>query len=108
MGLHSSEFDSSEGQTRGSYFNFYWGRTLQCRVMYFFYVYFCCQNLLLSPTVELASQKANKTTQKIKKCVFFIFEDKFEHVTSNTQFRLAEIRVTPFIHIMLQVCHRGK
>ena len=38
----------------------------------------------------------------------FIFENKFEHVTSNTQFRVAQIRVAPFMHIMLQVCHRGK
>ena len=29
---------------------------------------------------------------------FFIFEKKFEHVTNYTQFWLAQIRVTPFIH----------
>ena len=38
----------------------------------------------------------------------FVFENKFEHVTSNTQFRLAQIRVATFLHIMLQVCDRGK
>ena len=71
-------------------------------------MFLCYQNRLLSPNVELASQKAYTTTQKNKKCVFFIFENKFKHVTSNTQFWLAQIRVAPFIHIMLQVCHRGK
>ena len=69
-------------------------------------MFFCYQNWLLSPTVELASQEAYKTTQKYKKCGFFVFENKFEHVTNNAQFRLAQIRVAPFIHIMLQVCHR--
>ena len=38
----------------------------------------------------------------------FIFEKKFELVTSNTQFRLAQLRVAPFIHIMLQVFYSGK
>ena len=37
----------------------------------------------------------------------FVFENKFEHVTSNTQFRLAQIRVATLLHIMLQVCDRG-
>ena len=108
-GLHSSDFDSSEGQTRGSHFNFYWGMdtTIWSNIMYIFH-FLCYQNWLLSPTVELASQKAYKTTPKYKKCGIFVFENKFEHVTNNTQFRLAQIRVAPFIHIMLQVCHRCK
>ena len=104
-GLHSSNFDSSAGQTRGSHFNFYWGTDTTM----WSYVHFLCfcvyQNWLLSPTVELTSQKAYKTTQK---CVFFVFENTFEHVTNYTQFRLAQIRVATFLHIMLQVCHRGK
>ena len=38
LGLHSSDFDSSEGQTRGSHFNFYWGTdTTMWR-----YVHFSC------------------------------------------------------------------
>ena len=32
----------------------------------------------------------------------------FLGVASNTQFRLAQIRVATSLHIMLQVCHRGK
>ena len=101
-GLHSSAFDSSAGQTRGSHFNFYWGTDTTM----WSYVHFSCpcvyQNWLLSPTVELASQKAYKTTKKkeIKMCLF-VFENKFEHVTSNTQFRLAQIRVATFLHIRL-------
>ena len=37
-GLHSSAFDSSAGQTRGSHFNFYWGTDTTMWVMYMFYV----------------------------------------------------------------------
>ena len=33
-GLHSPEFYSSKGQTRGSNFNFFCRRTLQCGVLY--------------------------------------------------------------------------
>ena len=57
----------------------------------------------------MESQKAYKTTQKkeIKMCLF-VLENRFEHMTSNTQFRLAQIRVATFLHIMLQVCHRVK
>ena len=83
------------------------GRTLQCGVMYIFYV-LVLPNWLLSPTVELVSQKAYKTTQKEIKMCLFVFENKFQHVTSNTQFRLAQVRVATFLHIMLQVCHRCK
>ena len=46
------------------------GRTLQCGVMYIF-MFLCYQNWLLSPTVELASQEAYKTTQKRNKNVSF-------------------------------------
>ena len=35
----------------------------------------------------------------------FVFQNKFEHVASNTQFRLAQIRVATFLNFMLQVCH---
>ena len=107
-GLHSSAFDSSAGQTRGSHFNFYWGTDTPM----WSYVHFSCpcvyQNWLLSPTVELASQKAYKTKKKEIKMCLFVFENKFEHVTSNTQFRLYQIRVATFLHIRLQFCHRGK
>ena len=49
--------------------------------------------------------KQHKT--EIKMCLF-VFENQIERVTSNTEFRLAQIRVATFLHIMLQVCHRGK
>ena len=84
------------------------GRTLHCGIICTFFMFLYYQNWLLSPTMELVSQKVYTTTHENKRCVFFIFDNKFEHVTSNTQFRLAQIRVDPFIHIMLQVCHRGK
>ena len=49
-------------------------------------MFLCSQNWLLSPTVDLAIQKAYKTTQKMR---LFIFENNFEQVTSNTQFWLS-------------------
>ena len=84
-----------------------WGRTLQCGVMYIFYV-FVLQKLIFITNCGIGESKGLQNNTKNSKIVFFIFENKFEHVTSNTQFRLAQIRVAPFLHLMLQVCHRGK
>ena len=104
LGLHSSDCDSSACQTILISIG---GRTLQCGVMYIFFMFLCYQKWLLSPNVELASQKAYKTTQKKEMCLF-VFQNKFENVASNTQFRLAQIRVATFLNFMLQVCHMGK
>ena len=52
------------------------GQTLQCGVMYIFFIFLSSQNWLLSPTVGMASQKAYKTTQ-IKKCVFLYLTISF-------------------------------
>ena len=67
------------------------GRTLQCGVMYMFNVFVllkltCVTNCGIGKPKDLYNNTQNK------KWVFFIFENKFEHVTSNTQFRLAQIR----------------
>ena len=107
-GLHSSAFDSSAGQTRGSHFNFYWGTDTTM----WSYAHFLCSCVtkidFYHPLWNWQVKRLIKQhTQKIKMCLF-VFENKFEHVTSNTQFRLAQIRVATFLHIMLQVCDRGK
>ena len=84
------------------------GRTLQCGVMYVFHVR-VLPKLTFITYWGIGKSKGffKKHKKEIKMCLF-VFENKFEHVTSNTQFRLAQIRAAPFIHIMLQVCHRGK
>ena len=84
------------------------GRTLQFGVMYIFL--FSCvtkidfYHLLWNWQIKRLIKQNKK---EIEMCLF-VFENKFEHVTSNTQFRLAQIRVATFLHNMLQVCHRGK
>ena len=84
------------------------GRTLQCGVMYIF-LCSCVTKIdfyhLLWNWQVKRLMKQHKT--EIKMCLF-VFGNQFEHVTSNTKFRLAQIRVATFLHIMLQVCHRGK
>ena len=83
------------------------GWTLQCGVMYIFNV-FVLPKLTFITNCGTGKSKGLYNNTKNKKCVFFIFENKFKHQTSNTQFRLAQIRVAPLIHILLKVCHRGK
>ena len=84
------------------------GRTLQCGVMYIFHVLVFTRidfyHLLWNWQVKGLIKQQKK---EIRMCLF-VFENKFEHVTSNTQFRLAQIRVATFLHIRLQFCHRGK
>ena len=107
-GLHSSTFDSSAGQTRGSHFNFYWGTDTTM----WSYVHFLCScvtkidfyHLLWNSQVKRLI-KQHKT--EIRMCLF-VFENQFEHVIGITKLRLAQIRVATFLHIMLQICHRGK
>ena len=105
-GLHSSDFDSSAGQNRGSHFNFYWG-TGTAMWSYVHFLCFCvAKNVFYHQLWNWQVKRLIKQHTK-KKCIF-LFENTFEHVTSNTQFRLAQIRVATFLHIMLQVCDRGK
>ena len=108
LGLHSSAFDSSAGQTRGSHFNFYWGTDTTM---------WSCVHVLCPCVTKIdfyqqlwnwqVKRLIKQHKKEIKMCLF-VFENKFEHVTSNTQFRLAQIRAATSLHIMLQVCHRGK
>ena len=107
-GLHSSAFDSSAGQTRRSHFNFYWGTDTTM----WSYVHFLCSGVTKIDFYHLlwnwqVKRLIKQHKKEIKMCLF-VFENKFEHVTSNTQFRLSQIRVATFLHIMLQVCDRGK
>ena len=108
LGLHSSDFGSSEGQTRGSQFNFFWGTDTTV----WSYVYFLCSCVTEIDFYHLLRnwqvKRLIKQHKKINKMCLFVFENKFEHVTSKTQFMLTQIRVATFLHIMLQVCHRGK
>ena len=83
-GLNSSDFYRSRCQTKCSHFNSYWGPD----TTKWNYVHFLCS---ITPKIyfyhqpwNLASPKAYKTIQKRKKCVFFIFENKFERVTNKT------------------------
>ena len=107
-GLHFSAFGSSAGQTRGSNFNFYWGTDTTM----WSYVHVLCSCFTKIDFYHLLwNWKVNRLIKQHKKEIkmcLFVFENKFEHVTSNTQFRFAQIRVATFFHIMLQVCHRGK
>ena len=84
------------------------GWTLQCGVMYIFHVLVFTRidfyHLLWNWKVKRLIKQKKK---EIKMCLF-VFENKWQHVTSNTQFRLAQIRVATFLHIRLQFCHRGK
>ena len=95
LGLRSCDFDSSEGQTRGSPFNFYWGRTLQCGVMYIFNV-FVSPKLTFITNCGIGKSKGLYNNTRNKRNVSFNIWKKFEHETSNTQFMLAQIRVAPF------------
>ena len=102
-GLHSSNFYSSKGQTKDSHFNFYRGTNTTIR-NYVYILGFCV------PQIDLYHQLCNWQVKRLIKqrklnVSFLIFENTFEHVTRNTQFWRAQIRVAPFIHIMLQVCH---
>ena len=103
-GLHSSDFDSSEGQTRGSHFNFYWGTdtTMWSNVHF---SCFCVTKIdFYHQLWNWQVKKTYKTAQNYKKCGFFVFENKFEHLTNNTQFRLTQIiRNVAFLYLKISL-----